>query len=351
LGQKQSKLKAQAKVQLLKQLQSGTLSKLQKQVMDQQARFNEYQLPVFEKQSKELKSAVAGDIEQLIPYVTIRIFENDLNNPAYKYQQTSYYKNYITLFSGKKLRTSGIPYSVKFKKAVQHSVPLNTWKILTGLFDEFGRANIQYIFDFQKILFYINDSFSYLQKNIDADDLSVLAEEGKNKILEQVEEFEGKIKKNQLNLKSSFAKENIKLIEQTGAMLSNIPANPSIKTTPDKLVANKEDLYRSVQKKWVHNQKILLNALFFELKLMLVEIEMGNLFNETSREINKVLEGQIIQKIETFYKQIESLHNSPNPENKKLQLENALVDEKYIQLSINKINDLDGVNFIKLYVG
>jgi len=338
LKQKTTGMNTREKIQLISQLKTGLLVRLGKIIDEQIKRIPAEKEENLEHGTDFFMKSLNSIIGEIPDKVVIRYNEADLKPTQKESFRVRSYKNRNLIFKKQKLKTEGISYQVKMNALSLADFPIKSLKTVENVFTSFGQYNITYVFELQKLLYAISDTFLYLENNVGEEDLINISGEGKQNVevhLERLKEINNDMKK---KLPVSLLSETHDAINSVSSRIERIPANLFLSPPPKKRVKVLTKSIRFIPGKWASNHQTLLKSIHIESQLLLVEYRLYKTTNEALKEIYRILQEEVFANIKHINAPPEQQESKSGNKTKHKPVLLSLTSIQ-LQLSFNKVID------------
>ncbi|MCD4698861.1 MAG: hypothetical protein K8S16_21730 [Bacteroidales bacterium] len=339
LESKLADIKGQEVVQLVSHLKSGLLVKLGKIIEDQVKALPAEVKEVLDDGTIYLVNKLNHIIKQIPDNVKIKLFSNDVAPENKDSFLVVLFKKNTVLFRKQKLQSQGVAYNVKFKNLSSKYLPIKKLESAKNTFAEFGKYNINYVSEFQKLLYTISDALLYIEKNSEKNNLLEILISSKQNIFGHLNQLTELIKSFNNTIQANLLSDDNLIINEIGASVSKVPANIQTSAYPKKKVREITRNLQSLPGKWEENQKILLKSIHTESHLLLVEYRLYKIITQALNEINRILADQVFDRLKQIKESIEpGKKSSPASENQPQNISLGM-NSNDLHLNLNKIID------------
>ncbi|MEZ5198885.1 MAG: hypothetical protein R2764_21660 [Bacteroidales bacterium] len=339
---KYQSLDKNGRIILLNQLKSGLLHKLEKIIGEQRNLIDTEKNDFLKKGIVQFIRKVS-DVTGNVP-LKVRIFLNseDLKKAESDTFTVKRFKSTRRIFNKKKLKKNGIPYEVHFRKAVKSIVPISLTKKLHELLEEFGKFNIQFIYEYEKLLHATTDLYSFLEKNAGDDEIEKILLKIKKNASSQINDFNHLVKISGGKLTAAIKQEINSDIESLGNQLSRVRANAYLSHPNTKTINELTNKLVKISDQWAFNQSMLFNSVQILTTNLLIEFQLKNQIGTGINEINTLIDNELIKKSTALNsylnKFIREIKSNTSPEFTPPEAATSF-NEHEIHLTLSKIND------------
>ena len=330
------------KLILLNQLKSGLLSRLDKIIQEYKELIETEKTEYLNRGVVQFINELSAILNNAPEHVRILYSKKDLEKIENDSAAIKRFKLIRRIFNKNTLEKEGVPYKVQFRKALKSQILISLTKKFSCVLSDFGKFNIQFFYEYQKLLFAVNDGFTFMEKNTRSEDLGKILIEVKTSASSQINDLDYLVKLNSDLLLTGINKEINQVVSQLGNDLSGVNANAFI----DKLNTNELSLFKNkifkIPAQWASNQEMLFNSIQLLSIRLLIELRLKKEINSGLTEINTLIQNELIKKanaLNTYLtKFLKELERNSSPKFNPPKTVDT-IDEQTIHLTLSKIND------------
>ncbi len=339
LEEKASHFKLNERRQLMAQLKSGLLIRLGKGMDEQQKFIKSEKEEMLEKSFRFMIENLAQQVNNIPEFINARYDSEEFENLKDDNFRTRTFKSYNRFFFKKKLKKGELTYKINFRDILIGHLRTDFYKTLISFFESYGQFSINYIYEYQKLLYAVTDAFLYLERNLDADNFTEIIHESEKSIKEHVSRLNSLVTKNKNSIQNRLLTDVSKTVEKTIQTLQKVPAN--IHTIHPGKAAEKEQQKEisELPSKWAFNQRILYRSIKLESQLLLMEFRLSKIIDETLSEIERTINEQVSEPVKLLKFSLQPYKEDPSTTKTNIHPVSLKYDLNRLKLNLNRIVD------------
>jgi len=339
LEEKSVNLILNERIQLMAQLKSGLLIRLGKG-MDEQLKFIKTEKEeLLEKSFQFMINNLHQQIKDIPQFINARYNETEFQTIESDNFQTRTFKSYKRFFFKNKLKKGELSYKINFQAILVGQLRTDFYKTLLAYFDSFGQFSINYVYEYQKLLYSVTDAFMYLERNIEADNFTEIIRESEKNIKEHVNRLNSLVTKNKNSIQNKLMSDVSETVEKTINTLQKVPTNIHAIHPVKSIEKEQQKELSQLPSKWAFNQGILYRSIKLESQLLLIEFRLFKIIDETLYEIQKTINEQVSNPVKLLQFSLQPYKEDPGASKTNLQPISLNYDLNRLKLNLNRIVD------------
>lgn len=334
-----SSLNKNERAKLIAKLKTGLLIRIGKGMDEQQKFTSSEKDEMLEKSFLYLIENLSHQTKNIPQFISAKFNSGEFSKQESDHFRAQTFKLYNRVLFKNKLKKGELKYTINFKEIVTGQLRADFHTTLIAFFESFGQFSINYIYEYQKLLYAVTDAFFYLEKNLDSENYTSIIKEGNKGITEHIDRLNKLVDKNQNALQANLISNVSDTIEETIKTLQKVPANIYAVHPSKSTEKEQQKTLNDLPLKWAFNQRILYRSIKLESQLLLMEFRLSKIVDETLSEIEKSIKEQVTQPIELLQFSLQPYKDENTSTTSNIQPISLKYDLNRLKLILNRIVD------------